>query len=84
MQVGEPGQVPALPQTSHSLEEVTLTLLVSGSSCHDVGLSLKSLMRPESLSEATLDCSLISPGSKDLVGTFGEDSVNATELDDFN
>lgn len=41
-------------------------------------------MKPESLSEATSDCSLISPGSKDLVGTFGENLVSATELDDFN
>lgn len=84
MQVGEPARVPALPQASHSLEQVALTLLVSGSSCHDVGLSLESIMRPESLSEATSDCSLISPGSKDIVGTFGKNLVNATELDDFN
>lgn len=84
MQVGEPARVVALPQTSHRLEQVALTLWVSGSSCCDVGLSLESLMKSESLSEATSDCSLISPGSKDLVGTFGENLVSATELDDFN
>jgi len=84
MQVGGPARVSPLPQTSHSIEQVALTLLASGSSCHAVGPSLESLVRPESFSEATLDSSLICPGGKDLVGTFGKNSVNATELGDFS
>lgn len=82
--MGEPAWLLALPQASHSHEQVALTLLVSVSSCHAVGLALESFMRHKRLSEATSDCSLISPGSKGLVGTFGKDSVNATELGDFN
>lgn len=82
--VGEPAQVPVLPQTCSGLEQVAWSLPASACSCCTVGLALESLLRPPDLSKVTLGCSLVSPGSNEPVGVVSKDSRSTTDLDNFS